>query len=268
MIRVGVIGARGRMGQMVCRAVADQDDMALVAAVDRSHVGESIGKLIGHPKLDVSIVDELDALMDADTEVAVDFTHPDVVMEGIRWAIEHAMHIVVGTTGFTEERLDEVARMIELENSETNIIIAPNFAIGAVLMQRFAAVASHYLPAVEVIELHHDGKADAPSGTASTTAERIARERSDDYRGPSAESVPGVRGGEVEGIRVHSVRLPGLVAHQEVILGGLGQTLTIRHDSMDRSSFMPGVLLAVRAVSTRPGLTVGLEPLLEFPEIR
>jgi len=146
------------------------------------------------------------------------------------------------------------------------VIVAPNFALGAVLMQRFAAVAARFFPAAEIIELHHDGKADAPSGTALSTARRLVEERGGGYRGPSTESIEGVRGGEVDGVRVHSVRLPGLVAHQEVILGGQGQTLTIRHDSTDRSSFMPGVLMAIRAVSTRPGLTVGLEPLLDLPD--
>jgi 4-hydroxy-tetrahydrodipicolinate reductase len=268
VIRVGVVGACGRMGQMVCRSVAEEADMALVAAIDRSRVGESIGKLIGHSKIDVLVSDELDSLMDANVEVAVDFTHPDVVRDDIGWAVDHGVHIVVGTTGLSQSDLDDVAKQLEAEAYESNVIVAANFAIGSVLMQRFAALASAYLPAVEVIELHHDGKADAPSGTALATAHRIAAERGVEPVSPSTESVQGVRGGEVEGIRVHSVRLPGLVAHQEVILGGVGQTLTIRHDSMDRSSFMPGVLLAVRAVSTRPGLTVGLEPLLDLPDMR
>ena len=267
MIPVGVVGACGRMGQMTCRAVTQQNDMALVAAIDRSHVGEPIGKLIGNSKLNVEISDELDALMDADAEVAVDFTHPDVVRDDIRWAISHAMHLVVGTTGLTQDDLGWIGEMLEAEGSESNVIVAPNFAIGAVLMQRFAATAAKYLPAVEVIELHHAGKADAPSGTAIATARRIAAERAAGSEAvPSTETVDGVRGGDVDGIRVHSVRLPGLVAHQEVILGGDGQTLTIRHDSTDRSSFMPGVLLAIRAVSTRPGLTIGLEPLLDLSE--
>jgi len=253
---------------MVCRAVADQPDLSLVAAIDRSHVGEPIGRLIGRPKVEVEVVDELDGLMDVDAEVAVDFTHPDVVRDDIRWAISHAVHFVVGTTGLTDADLEEVGRELEAEGSDSNVIVASNFAIGAVLMQRFAAVAARYLPGVEVIELHHDGKADAPSGTALATARRIARERQTAWRGPDAESISGVRGGEVDGVRVHAVRLPGLVAHQEVILGDVGQTLTIRHDSMDRSSFMPGVLLAIREVSTRPGLTVGLEPLLGLDEPR
>ncbi|MDP9300425.1 MAG: 4-hydroxy-tetrahydrodipicolinate reductase, partial [Actinomycetota bacterium] len=149
--------------------------------------------------------------------------------------------------------------------AESNVIVAPNFALGAVLMQRFAAQAARYFPASEIIELHHDGKADAPSGTAIATVRRMLEERAGPYRGPIAESLESVRGGDVEGVRIHSVRLPGLVAHQEVIFGGKGQTLTIRHDSIDRSSFMPGVLMAVRAVLVRPGLTVGLEPLLDLP---
>ena len=266
MIRVGVVGAAGRMGQMVCRTVAGEPDLALVAAIDRSKVGQSIGSQIGHPKLDVPISDELDRLLEAEVEVAVDFTHPEVVMDDIRWCIEHGIHLVVGTTGLEEDELDEIRKLIEDEGGEPNVIVAPNFAIGAVLMQRFAAEAARFFPAAEIIELHHDGKADAPSGTALSTARRLVEERAGGYRGPSTESIEGVRGGEVDGVRVHSVRLPGLVAHQEVILGGQGQTLTIRHDSTDRSSFMPGVLMAIRAVSTRPGLTVGLEPLLDLPE--
>jgi 4-hydroxy-tetrahydrodipicolinate reductase len=266
VIRVGVIGAAGRMGQMVCRTVIGQPDMALVAAIDRSRVGQSIGSLIGQPKLDVPISDELDRLLEAEVEVAVDFTHPDVVMEDIRWCIDHGINLVVGTTGIGEEELDQIRKMLDEEGSgEPNVIVAPNFALGAVLMQRFAAEAARFFPAAEIIELHHDGKADAPSGTALSTARRLVEERGAEYKGPAAESIEGVRGGEVDGVRVHSVRLPGLVAHQEVILGGQGQTLTIRHDSTDRSSFMPGVLMAIRAVATRPGLTVGLEPLLDFP---
>ncbi|HEX9694553.1 MAG TPA: 4-hydroxy-tetrahydrodipicolinate reductase [Actinomycetota bacterium] len=266
MIRVGVIGAAGRMGQMVCRTVAEEPDLALVAAIDRSKVGQSIGSQIGHPTLDVPISDELDRLLEAEVEVAVDFTHPEVVMDDVRWCIEHGIHLVVGTTGLAEDELDEIRKLIEDEGGEPNVIVAPNFALGAVLMQRFVAEAARFFPAAEIIELHHDGKADAPSGTALSTARRMVEERGSEYRGPSTESIEGVRGGEVDGVRVHSVRLPGLVAHQEVILGGQGQTLTIRHDSTDRSSFMPGVLMAIRAVSTRPGLTVGLEPLLDLPE--
>jgi len=253
------------MGQMVCRTVADQGDMVLVAAIDRSHTGESIGKMIGHPRVDVPISDELDRLLEAEVEVAVDFTHPEVVLDNVRWCVSHAINLVVGTTGLTAEDLDEIRELIEGEGGEPNVIVAPNFALGAVLMQHFAAIAARFFPAVEIIELHHDAKADAPSGTSLATARRLEEERSAAYRGPEAESVEGVRGGEVDGIRIHSVRLPGLVAHQEVIFGGQGQTLTIRHDSVDRGSFMPGVLLAIKTVLTRPGLTVGLDSLLDLP---
>ena len=267
MIRVGVIGAAGRMGRMVCRAVAEDPDLALVAALDRSHVGEPVGVIAGLPGADdgVRVTDDPQILLQADTEVAVDFTHPSVVMDNVRWAVEHAVHIVVGTTGIGDDDLAEIERLLEKGGNESNVVVAPNFAIGAVLAQRFAAEAARYFPAAEIVELHHEGKADAPSGTALATARRIASERAGAWRGPDAESVQGSRGGDVEGIRIHSVRLPGLVAHQEVILGGQGQLLTIRHDSLDRSSFMPGVLLAIQEVVRRPGLTVGLEPLLQGP---
>ncbi|MGH2635579.1 MAG: 4-hydroxy-tetrahydrodipicolinate reductase [Actinomycetota bacterium] len=266
-MRVGVIGACGRMGLMVCRAVAEADDLALVAAIDRSKVGQRIGALIGHPKIDVPVSDELDRLLEAEVEVAIDFTHPDVVMDNVRWCIDHGIHLVVGTTGITQEDLQEIERAMAAEGGESNVIVASNFALGAVLLLRFAAQAVRVFPAVEVIELHHDQKADAPSGTAIATIRRLAEERAEPWRGPLPETLEGVRGGDVDGIRVHSVRLPGLVAHQEVIFGGQGQTLTIRHDSTDRSSFVPGVLMAARAVMTRPGLTVGLEPLLGMPPL-
>jgi 4-hydroxy-tetrahydrodipicolinate reductase len=267
VIRVGVIGACGRMGLMVCRAVAEADDLALVAAIDRSKVGENVGALIGQPKLGIPVSDELDRLLEAEAEIAIDFTHPDVVMENVRWCIDHGVHLVVGTTGITQEDLQSIEKAIADEGHETHVIVASNFALGAVLMLRFASVAVRFFPAVEIIELHHDNKADAPSGTAIATMHRLHEERPKPWRGPMPESLDGVRGGDFDGIRVHSVRLPGLVAHQEVILGGQGQTLTIRHDSTDRSSFIPGVLMAARAVMTRPGLTVGLEPLLDLPPV-
>lgn len=265
MIRVGVIGAAGKMGLMVCRTVAEAQDMALVAAIDRSRVGQSIGPLIGHPKLDVPVSDELDRLLEAEVEVAVDFTHPDVVMDDVRWCVAHAVNLVVGTTGLTDGDLDEIRRLIDAEGNESNVVVAPNFALGAVLMQHFSAIAARFFPAVEIIEFHHDQKADAPSGTALATVRRVNESRGEVYRGPQAETVEGVRGGDVDGVRVHAVRLPGLVAHHEVVFGGLGQTLTIRHDSIDRSSFMPGLVIAMKAVTIRPGLTVGLESLMELP---
>jgi 4-hydroxy-tetrahydrodipicolinate reductase len=266
VIRVGVLGAAGRMGRLVSKAVAEDAELALVAGINPSFHGERLGQMIGHPEIDVRISEELDTLLQAEAEVAVDFTQLDAVMDNIRWAIEHAMHIVVGTTGLGPAELAEVEGELADEGNESNVIVAPNFAIGAVLLQRFAAQAAKFFPAAEIIELHHEGKADAPSGTALATAERMAKSRGEEWLGPTGESVPGVRGGEVGGFRIHSVRLPGLVAHQEVIFGGEGQTLTIRHDSPQRVSFMPGVLLAIKSVIGRPGLTVGLEPLLGLPD--
>jgi len=263
MIRVGVIGAAGKMGREVCRAVLDDPELNLVAAVDVQSNG-MVGELIGGDSK-VKLSDELDTLSDAEVEVAVDFTHPSSVMGNLRYCIRHAIHAVVGTTGITADDLAEIERLIDEEDGETNVVVAPNFAIGAVLMMRFAAKAVRYLPSVEIIELHHDQKADAPSGTALKTAEEIAAGREGaPHAAASKETIPGVRGGASNGIPIHSVRLMGLVAHQEVLLGGPGQLLTIRHDSFDRASFMPGVLLAVKAVSTRPGLTYGLEHLLEL----
>jgi 4-hydroxy-tetrahydrodipicolinate reductase len=263
VIRVGVLGAGGRMGRLVCRAVADDPDLGLVAGVNPGFGGGALGELIGQPDLDISISDDIEALERADTEVAVDFTTPDAVMGNVRWAIEHAIHIVVGTTGVGAKDLEEIEKALA-GAKRSNVVVAPNFAVGAVLMQRFATEAVRFYPAAEIIELHHEGKIDAPSGTALATAERMARARRDSWAGPVKESVGGVRGGDVDGVRIHSVRLPGLVAHQEVIFGGLGQTLTIRHDSPQRESFLPGVLLAIKAVPNRPGLTVGLEAILDL----
>jgi 4-hydroxy-tetrahydrodipicolinate reductase len=255
------------MGRLVCRAVADDPDLVLVAAISPSLAGEPLGKFIGRGEVDVRISDELDTLLQAETEVAVDFTTPTAVMETVRWAIDHAVHLVVGTTGIGQAELLEIEELLDGEGNESNVIVAPNFAIGAVLMQRFAAVAAKFFPAAEIIELHQEGKLDAPSGTAMATARAMAAARLEAWQGPEGETIPGVRGGESEGIRIHSVRLPGLVAHQEVVLGGRGQTLTIRHDSMQRESFMPGVLLAIKAAPGKSGLTVGLEPLMDLPEV-
>jgi 4-hydroxy-tetrahydrodipicolinate reductase len=266
VIRVGVLGAAGRMGQLVSKAVAGDPDLVLVAAINPNHDGERLGGLIGDPGVDVRVSDDLGTLLQEGVEVAVDFTRPDVVMGNVRWAIEHELHIVVGTTGLGAAQLEEIRRLLESGENESNVIVAPNFAVGAVLMQRFAAQAARLFPSAEIIELHHEGKLDAPSGTAIATAERMAAARGEAWSGPQGESVQGVRGGDVEGIRIHSVRLPGLVAHQEVIFGGVGQTLTIRHDSSQRESFMPGVIIAVKAIAGRPGLTVGLEPLLGLSE--
>lgn len=260
MIRVGVIGAAGRMGRLVCRGVLDDPDLALVAAVSPSHAGEPLGEVVGAGDAEVVVTPRLETLLQAEVEVAVDFTRPDVVMENVRFGVTHGIHMVVGTTGIGPQELDGIRGW--LEEAEGNVVVAPNFSVGAVVAQRLAEEAAAYFPSAEVIELHHDQKVDAPSGTAAATARRIAAARREDWSGPGEEAVPGVRGGEVEGIRVHSIRLPGLVAHQEVLFGAPGQTLSIRHDATDRSSFIPGVLLAVKEVPRRAGLTVGLEPLL------
>jgi 4-hydroxy-tetrahydrodipicolinate reductase len=255
VIRVGVLGATGKVGAEVCRAVHADTDLELVAGISRSKAGEPASTALALEGSDVVLAENLDAFDAAEVEVAVDFTSGSFAAEHVAWAIEHGVHIVVGTTGFD---VDEAWR-----EAPVGVFVAPNFAIGAALMQRFAREAARHLPAVEIVELHHDGKADAPSGTAAATADAIAAARPESWVGPSSESIPGVRGGERAGIRIHSIRLPGLVAHQEVIFGGQGQTLTIRHDSMDRTSFVPGVLTGIRWVPTHPGLTVGLDEILE-----
>jgi 4-hydroxy-tetrahydrodipicolinate reductase len=251
---VGVIGATGRVGAEVCRAVHAADDLELAGGISRSKSGQPASEALGLLGSDLILAGELKAFEDAGVEVAVDFTKGEYAPEHVGWAIEHGVHIVAGTTGF---EVDEAWRQ-----APVGVVVAPNFAVGAVLMQRFAAEAAKHLPAVEIVELHHDGKADAPSGTAAATADAVAAARTEAWEGPSTESIQGVRGGEREGVRIHSIRLPGLVAHQEVILGGPGQTLTIRHDSTDRTSFVPGVLMAIRWAPSHPGLTEGLAPIL------
>lgn len=264
MIRVGVVGAAGRMGRLVARAVIDEADLELAAAVDRSHVGHPIGPLVGRPEIEVPVTDRLEGLREAEVDVAVDFTHPDVVLETIAYCVAHGVHAVVGTSGFDAGRLDRLRASVGAAGGAANVLVAPNFALGAVLMQRFAAEAARHLPDVEIVELHHDGKADAPSGTAIATAARIAEARGAGG-GPTARpsDASPARGQDIAGVRVHAIRLPGLVAHQEVLFGGPGETLAIRHDTTDRAAFVPGVLLAIRRVAGTPGLTVGLEALLD-----
>ena len=239
MTRVAVLGSQGRMGSEVVRAVQAADDLDLGPAYD---VGEAV---------DLAGVD-----------VAVDFTHPASVMANLRTCIDAGVHVVVGTTGFDEQRLATVRHW--LDGTPVGVLVAPNFGVAAVLMMQFAAQAARFFESVEIVELHHPGKADAPSGTARRTAELVAQARSGMPAMPDAttQALAGARGADVDGVRVHAVRLAGLVAHQEVLLGGHGETLTLRHDSYDRSSFMPGVLLGIRQIAARPGLTVGLEALL------
>ncbi len=244
-MRVGVLGAKGKVGATMVQAVEAADDLTFTAGVDAG--------------------DSLSLFTDSQTEVVIDFTHPDVVMDNVKFLIDNGIHAVVGPTGFTDERLGQVERWVNAKPGVA-VLIAPNFAIGAVLSMRFARQAARFFESAEIIELHHPQKADAPSGTAARTARLIAEARKGLPPNPDATStgIEGARGADVDGIPVHSVRLTGLVAHQEILFGTQGETLTIRHDSMDRTSFVPGVLLAVRAVGEHPGLTVGLEPFLDL----
>jgi 4-hydroxy-tetrahydrodipicolinate reductase len=251
------------MGSTVCSAVAADPELELVAAVDPYHEGIELRQL-GVDAPGLTIARTADALTSENAEVAVDFTVVDAARENLRWCADHDVHAVVGTTGFTDDDLEDLGN--RFDKSAANAVIAPNFAIGAVLMMRFAELASPYFESAEVIELHHDEKVDAPSGTAMLTARRMAA-ASEDWADDPTEKlvVDGARGGVGPGgIRVHSVRLRGLVAHQEVVLGTTGQSLSIRHDSYERTSFMPGVLLAIRGVRERSGLTVGLDTLLDL----
>lgn len=245
MIKVGVLGARGRMGAEVCRAVDGAADLELVVTGDEGDWSADFES--------------------AAPQVVVDFTHPDAVLGNLRWLVEHDMHAVIGTSGFDEAKLATVRELLA-GKPELGVLVAPNFAIGAVLSMKFAEIAARYYESAEIIELHHPRKADAPSGTATHTAQLIAQARQDAKLGPAPDAttqeLAGARGAKVNDVPVHSVRLAGLVAHQEVLFGMDGETLTIRHDSLDRISFMPGVLLGVRSVADRPGLTVGLDKFL------
>ena len=247
VIKVGVLGARGKVGTAICEAVRAAEDMELVAEIDKDGA--------------------LEALTQSGAQVVVDFTHPDVVMGNLEFCVANGIHAVVGTTGFTDERLDTLRGWLA-SSPGTGVLVAPNFAIGAILMMRFAVQAARYFPSAEIIELHHPNKADAPSGTAHRTAAMMGAARAEAGLGPSPDAttsgLEGARGADVDGVRVHSVRVTGLVAHQEVLLGTQGETLTIRHDSLDRSSFAPGVLLGVRSISDAPGLTVGLDAFMDL----
>ncbi|HAM20756.1 MAG TPA: 4-hydroxy-tetrahydrodipicolinate reductase [Actinobacteria bacterium] len=246
-IRVGVFGSAGRMGSEVVAAVNAADDLELVACIDEN--------------------DDPQALVNSDAQVVVDFTNPGVVMDNLRFCIANGIHTVVGTSGFTPDRIAELDRLLAAAPG-VGVLIAPNFGIAAVLMMRFAAQAARYFDSAEIIELHHPNKLDAPSGTARRTAELISAARAEAGCSPmpdaTSEEVLGARGADIEGVRVHAARIMGMIAHQEVIFGGPGEVLTIRHDSMNRESFMPGVLLGVRRVQQHAGLTVGLENLLDL----
>ncbi|KOV11730.1 dihydrodipicolinate reductase [Streptomyces sp. XY431] len=246
-LRVAVIGARGRIGSEAVKAVGAAPDLELVATLGRGSA--------------------LSELTDAGVQVAVELTHPDSVMGNLDHCLSHGIHVVTGTTGWTEERLATVRGLLAAA-PELGLLIAPNFSIGAVLGMKFAQAAAKYFESVEVVELHHDHKADAPSGTATRTAQLIAAARAEAGRAPQQDptthGLPGARGADVDGVPVHSVRLRGLLAHQQVMFGDEGETLTLRHDSLHHSSFMPGILLGVRKVVETPGLTLGLEHFLDL----
>ncbi len=246
-LKVGVLGARGKVGAEMCAAVEAAEDMELVASIDAG--------------------DDVQALVSSGAQVVIDFTHPDVVMGNLEFCIANGIHAVVGTTGFDEGRLAQLEEWLAA-SPQTGVLIAPNFSIGAILMMKFATIAAPFYDSVEIIELHHPTKADAPSGTAARTAKLVAEARaaagSPPFPDATSQEIAGARGADVDGVRVHALRIRGMIAHQEVVCGGPGETLTIRHDSMDRASFGPGVLTGCRQIGAHPGLTVGLEHFLDL----
>jgi 4-hydroxy-tetrahydrodipicolinate reductase len=265
MLKILVSGAAGKMGSEVIKAVKKEKDLILVAAVDIAQVGIDAGEDAGVGPLGVEISKDLkSAIRDSKPDIAIDFTHPNIAMANAKVILESGVHAIIGTTGLSGSDLAELKKLCA--KNKVNCIVAPNFAIGAVLMMLFSKTAAKYMPNVEIIELHHDKKADSPSGTALKTAELILQSEAaaglKKGKASEIENLAGARGGSLNGIHIHSVRLPGFVASQEVIFGGLGQTLKIRHDSISRESFMPGVIMAVRKIKSLNGLVYGLENLL------
>ena len=265
MIKVLVSGAAGKMGREVIRAVKADKELQLVGAVDVAKVGTDAGLEAGIGPVGIELSKDLKAaITSTGPDVVIDFTHPNVAMANARIILGSKVHAIIGTTGLSDKDLNEIKKLCS--SNKVNCIVAPNFAIGAVLMMMFSKTAAKYMPNVEIIEMHHDKKADAPSGTALKTAELILQSEAAKglVKGKAAETetLDGVRGGSLEGIHIHSIRLPGFVASQEVIFGGIGQTLKIRHDSISRESFMPGVVMAVKKVRSIDGLVYGLENLL------
>lgn len=262
-LRVAVIGAGGKMGREVVKAVHEAHDMKLVGAVDVGCPGTDVGEVAGLGPLGIEVVATVEEIVDAsEVDAVVDFTQPTSVYQNVTTAVRHGLSAVVGTTGLSHEQWDEIDTLARMNG--VGVIHTPNFAIGAILMMRFAQEAARLFDQVEIIELHHDQKHDAPSGTALYTAELIreVRQEAPAKMFEEIELVKGARGGDAGGVHIHSVRLPGFVAHQEVILGLSGQTLTIRHDSLNRESFMPGVLTALRRIHEVRGVLIGLEKLL------
>jgi 4-hydroxy-tetrahydrodipicolinate reductase len=263
-INIVIAGPRGKMGTEAVKMVIETEHFSLRAVVDSKNDGKLLRELDGQPELDIPVYDDLErCFSEVNCDVLIDLTKPDVGKRHLEIALQHSIRPVIGTTGFTDEEIERLSLLAE--DKGTGAIIAPNFAVGAVLMMKFAQMASKYLPDVEIIEQHHDQKLDAPSGTALKTAQMIRQVRGVKQQGhpEEQEELAGARGGNYDGIHIHSVRLPGLVAHQEVLLGGVGQTLKIRHDSINRTSFMPGVRLAVETVVKIDQLVYGLENIIE-----
>lgn len=266
-MRIGVFGAGGQMGTTVCRAVVEDNELKLVAAIDPRLSGIDLSQVTGIVGTGLEISGSRESLVNSKAQVAVDFTSANVAFDNMMWCAKHNIHGVVGTTGLTDDQVGQLE--VAFSNSKANCILAPNFAIGAILMMKFSEMASIFFDTVDIIELHHDRKVDAPSGTAMETAKRVANFR-DTTKNPFGVDptknvvLNGVRGGQFEeGLNIHSLRVRGMVAHQEVILGTVGQTLTIRHDSYDRTSFMPGVILAVKSVNKVMGLVKGMDSLID-----
>jgi len=264
-IKVAVSGANGKMGREVIKTVHEDTDLVLVGAVGRQLVGQDIGEVVGIGKCGVAISNSLQEMItNAQPDVVVDFTFPGVVFENSKTILENGCYAVVGTTGLIDSQLKDLGELAEKKG--VGILVAPNFALGAILMMKFAQVAAKFLPHVEVIEYHHDGKLDSPSGTAIKTAQliNVVKEPQQLDAREFFTKLDHARGAELSGVRIHSVRLPGMVAHQEVIFGGQGQFLTIRHDSLNRESFMPGVAMAIKKVVEMKGLIYGLENIMNF----
>jgi len=262
-IRVGVIGARGKTGRYVCAGVVRASDLELAAAIGRSGVSDHIPAVSSGDPIAIRVSDRLEALTDAHVDVAVDFTSPDAVVDNVRWCLDRGIHCVVGTSGITPETVAELGERSRRTGGRANLIVAPNFSIALVLLERFAVMAAPHFPYVEIVEQHMETKRDAPSGTAVKMARAIAAARAERGAVASTEVVPAARGADVDGVRIHAVRMPSLDGHHAVVLGREGETLTLVHDSFDPRPFVAGVLMAIRAVASRPGLTYGFEKLLD-----
>jgi 4-hydroxy-tetrahydrodipicolinate reductase len=262
-IRVGVLGARGKTGRYVCAGVAGAPDLDLAAAIARSGVSDHVPAVTGGEPIAIRVSDRLEALTDARVDVAVDFTSPEAVVENARWCLDHGIHCVVGTSGITPGDLAALGERSRRTAGRANLIVAPNFSIALVLMERFAIMAAPHFPYIEIVEQHMETKRDAPSGTAVKMARALAAARAERGAVASTEVVPAARGADVDGVRIHAIRMPSLDGHHAIVLGREGETLTLVHDSFDPSPFVAGVLMAIRAVASRPGLTYGFEKLLE-----